>query len=108
LDYKIKANSFFAFIAKKVLRANGVAMVLGNTIHLSGVKPDEFMKDPKWVRHELVHIEQFKKYGFYKFLLLYFLESCKNGYYNNRFEVEARKEAELVDMNTLKRDDRTK
>lgn len=70
-------------------------MVLGNTIHLSGVKAEEFLKDSKWVRHELAHIKQFKKYGFYKFLLLYLVESCKHGYFNNKFEVEARQEAEL-------------
>ena len=94
MDYHIKENSLFAYVAKKVLKANGVAMVLGKTIHLNGVKSTEFLRDAKWLRHELAHIEQFERYGFFKFLFLYLIESCKNGYYNNKFEVEARRAAE--------------
>jgi hypothetical protein len=97
VNYRIKENSFLAYIARKVLKANGVAMVLGNTIHLNGVKSVDFLKDVKWVKHELVHIDQFKRYGFFKFLALYFFESCRNGYYNNKFEVEARRGAEAGD-----------
>ena len=48
------------------------------------------MKNKKWVQHELVHVQQFKQYGFIKFLLLYTWESIRNGYYNNKFEVAAR------------------
>lgn len=42
-------------------------------------------------RHEEVHKKQFKKYGWFKFILLYCLEYVKNGYHDNKFEIEARK-----------------
>jgi len=80
-----------ARIARMVLKTPNVAMVLGERIHLSGVSREEFLQDEAWVAHELCHIEQFRKYGFVKFLWLYLLESFRKGYYNNCFEVEARK-----------------
>lgn len=95
MHYYIVENSFFARIARMVLKTRAVAMVLGRGIHLSGVSRDEFLKDRKWVRHELVHIEQFRKYGMVKFLWLYLTESLKKGYYNNRFEVEAREKSDF-------------
>ena len=55
--------------------------------------------DQRWLKHELVHIEQYKKHGLLKFLTLYLWYSMKYGYYNNPFEVEAReKEKELPDL----------
>ncbi len=38
-----------------------------------------------------VHVQQFKKYGFLNFIIKYLWESWKVGYYNNKFEAEARK-----------------
>ncbi|WP_262511711.1 hypothetical protein [Adhaeribacter pallidiroseus] len=35
-------------------------------------------------------MQQFKKYGFFRFLWLYLIESIKVGYFQNKFEVEAR------------------
>ncbi|WP_240676074.1 hypothetical protein [Botryobacter ruber] len=83
-------NSFFARIARVVLKTKRVAMVLGETIHLSGVDRDTFLRNEEWVAHELCHIRQFKEHGYYRFLGLYLWESVKRGYYNNKFEVEAR------------------
>ena len=91
---EIIENSFLAFMARKKLKSSNVAMVIGKKIYLSGVTKSNFLKNEKWVRHELVHVEQFKRYGFYKFLFLYFVESIKMGYYKNKFEVEARQKAE--------------
>ena len=65
-------------------------MVVGKTIHLSGVTQESFLKNKPWVAHELCHIRQFQEHGFFRFLGLYLLESFKNGYYNNKYEVEAR------------------
>lgn len=96
MNYKILVNSPFAAIARKYMKSKGIAMVLGKTIHLSGVSKEEFLLNKKWVHHELVHIRQFQKYGFLKFLFLYLIESIKNGYYNNKFEVEAREEEKLI------------
>ena len=90
MEFKIVESSLFARIARRVLKSNNVAMVLGKTIHLSGVTRDDFMKDAGWVAHELCHIRQFKEHGFFRFLWLYLLESWRVGYYNNKYEVEAR------------------
>jgi hypothetical protein len=90
MDYKIVEKSWFARIARLVLKSTNVAMVLGNRIHLSGVDKHTFLKDDGWLAHELCHIRQFKEHGFFRFLWLYLLESMRVGYYNNKYEVEAR------------------
>ncbi len=91
----IKENSWLAKIAAKKLRSTNVAMVLGKTIHLFGVSKTEFLKDEKWLRHELCHINQFKQYGYFNFVVKYLWESLRKGYCNNRFEVEAREAENL-------------
>ncbi len=65
-------------------------MVIGNTIHLHNTTTAEFLKDERWLRHELAHIEQYRQHGLIKFLVRYLWYSIKYGYYNNPFEVEAR------------------
>lgn len=90
MDYKIVEKSFFARIARMVLKSRNVAMVLGDRIHLSGVDQNTFLKDAGWVAHELCHIRQFREHGFFRFLWLYLKESMRVGYYNNKYEVEAR------------------
>lgn len=67
-----------------------MAMVLGRTILLHDTSTQEFVGNRKWIRHELAHIMQFRKHGFLLFLLKYLIESVRNGYYNNKYEVEAR------------------
>ncbi len=94
ITFSIKENSFFAKVATWKLRSDNVAMVLGNTIHLYGVTPQEFLSNYKWVKHELCHIKQYKQYGFIGFLVKYLWESVKVGYYKNKFEVEAREAEE--------------
>jgi hypothetical protein len=96
MEYKIVENSFLARIARFFFGSKQIAMALGNSIHLSGVKKQIFMSDRKWLIHELVHIEQYRKNGFLKFLLLYSLESIRHGYYENRFEIEARAAEEHI------------
>ena len=94
-DFIIKENSWLAKVAAKKLRSSNVAMVLGKTIHLFGVSKTDFLQDEKWLKHELCHIRQFKQYGYLNFVVKYLWESLRKGYYNNRFEVEARKAEEL-------------
>ena len=65
-------------------------MVLGKTIHLSGVTRADFLQEPSWVAHEMCHIRQVQDLGLLRFLWEYLLESARVGYYANRFEVEAR------------------
>ncbi|HZW70254.1 MAG TPA: DUF4157 domain-containing protein [Hanamia sp.] len=91
MKYRIKENSLIAKIAAAKLKSGSVAIVIGSTIHLHRVSEKDFLKNEKWVKHEMCHIQQFKKFGFFKFILKYLRESARVGYYNNRFEVEARK-----------------
>ena len=91
---KTFVNSPLARVARLVLgRAPRVAMVLGQTVHLSGATREEFLADPEWVAHEQVHLRQVRDLGLLRFLWQYLLESARVGYYQNRFEVEAREGA---------------
>lgn len=94
-NYNIKENSWLAKIAAKKLRSKSVAMVLGKTIHLHNTTKANFLKDERWVKHELCHIKQFAAHGYFLFVVKYLWESLRKGYYNNRFEVEAREAEEL-------------
>ena len=94
-EFIIKEHSWLAKLAAKKLHSTNVAMVLGKTIHLFGVSKTDFLQNEKWLKHELCHIKQFKQYGFFNFVVRYLWESLRKGYYNNRFEVEARNAEEL-------------
>lgn len=89
-DFKIKENSFIARMAALKLGVKQVAIVIGRTIHLHQTDKKSFLDNKAWLRHELKHIEQFHRYGFLPFIFLYLWESVRHGYYNNRFEREAR------------------
>ncbi|HRN79652.1 MAG TPA: DUF4157 domain-containing protein [Ferruginibacter sp.] len=95
IDFSIRESSFPARIAAYNLKARKVAIVFGNTIHLYGTTSSEFLENTAWVKHELCHIRQYKQYGFIGFIVRYLLESLRTGYYNNRFEVEARAAEQL-------------
>ncbi len=90
MNYKISEKSMLAKIARLYMGYSKVAVVMGSTIHLSGVDKQVFLKDSKWLKHELKHVAQFEKYGFKRFIFLYLIESFRKGYYNNKFEIEAR------------------
>ena len=94
-DFIIKENSWLAKVAAKKLKADCVAMVLGKTIHLHNTTKDNFLSDECWLKHELCHIKQFREHGYFLFVVKYLWESLRKGYYNNRFEVEAREAEEL-------------
>lgn len=79
-----------ARIAAKKLGVSQVALTIGQTIYLCGTPRTEFLANERWVKHELAHVEQFRKYGFLQFIGMYLWESVKKGYYQNRFEIEAR------------------
>ncbi len=87
----IKENSFFARIAAKKMRSDSVAMVLGKTIHLHNISKEAFLQNQRLVQHELCHVRQYQEHGYVGFLIKYLWESIRKGYYNNKFEVEARK-----------------
>lgn len=88
--FRIKEHSVRAHIAAWILKGKSTAIVFGNTIHLHGISRRDFLADTKFLRHELKHVEQYRKHGRLKFILLYLWESWRHGYYNNVFEKEAR------------------
>ncbi|MEP6926835.1 MAG: DUF4157 domain-containing protein [Ginsengibacter sp.] len=90
----IKENSWIAKLAAKKLKTKNVAIVIGSTIHLYNVTKEQFIKDEKWVRHEVCHLKQFKKHGHLLFVLKYLWESMRHGYHKNKYEEEARKAEE--------------
>lgn len=49
------------------------------------------MDDKKLIRHEMKHIEQIKTEGRLKFAVKYVYYTIRHGYWNNPYEVEARK-----------------
>lgn len=87
---RIVENSVLARVARLKLGTRSVAMVLGNSIHLSGATREEFLNDPYWVAHEMEHIRQFQEHGKLGFLGRYLLGWLRHGYYNIPFEVAAR------------------
>ena len=95
-NLRTHVNSPLARIARLVLQAPRVAMVVGQTVHLSGTSRENFLADAEWVAHEAVHLRQYREHGLLPFLWKYLIESARVGYYHNKFEVEAREEARRV------------
>ncbi|MEO8721138.1 MAG: DUF4157 domain-containing protein [Ginsengibacter sp.] len=90
MQFSIKENSWIAKLAARKLQSDKVAIVIGKTIHLCRTSQADFLRDKKWVKHEICHIDQFKKHGFLIFIIKYLWESFRHGYYNNKYEIEAR------------------
>jgi hypothetical protein len=86
----IKENSWLARLAAKKLGSERMAIVWRRTVHLHNTTRQEFLSDRHWLNHELKHVAQFRQYGWLWFAILYVWESMRNGYFNNRFEQEAR------------------
>jgi hypothetical protein len=86
----IKENSWIAKLAAKKLKAKTVAIVVGRTIHLHNATRRDLLQNPRWLRHEIRHVLQFRQHGLIPFMVLYLFESIKNGYRNNKYELEAR------------------
>ncbi|MDX2046254.1 MAG: DUF4157 domain-containing protein [Chitinophagaceae bacterium] len=91
----IRENSRLAKIAAWKLGVKSVAFTLGKTIHLYKASAAEFLNNEKWLRHELKHVEQFRQHGYINFVLRYLAETLKHGYYDNKYEVEARRAEEM-------------
>ncbi|HMO31576.1 MAG TPA: DUF4157 domain-containing protein [Lacibacter sp.] len=91
---RIREQSFLARLAAKKMGVRQVALVLGTTIHLHNTPAQDFLRNRRWLRHELVHVEQYKRLGLLRFLLIYLWYSLRYGYYNNPLEEEARAKEE--------------
>lgn len=87
---RIVERSPLARLAACWLRSDTMAMVLGRTIHLHGVDTPTFLANTRWVRHELAHVDQYRRMGFAPFLLRYIWWSLRYGYHDNPLEQEAR------------------
>lgn len=87
---RIVERSPLARLAAWWLHSQTMALVLGRTIHLHGVNAEAFLRNPRWVRHELAHVAQYRRMGCAAFLLRYLWWSLRYGYYDNPLEQEAR------------------
>jgi hypothetical protein len=86
----IRENGWPAKIAARRLHVRQLAIVFNRTVFLHGVTATEFLQNTLWLRHEVCHVKQYRRYTFPGFLMLYLWQSLRHGYYNNRFEKEAR------------------
>lgn len=88
-SFRVVGNSKLAKIAGRI---NGerekYAVTFGKTIFVSCTKED-FLSEHWWVRHEVTHVEQYKKFGIFGFLKRYFAYAIFYRYRENPFEKEA-------------------
>ncbi|MFT4205170.1 MAG: DUF4157 domain-containing protein [Chitinophagaceae bacterium] len=87
---KIKENAFVARIAARKLKSRRVAITIGKTIYLYNTTKEDFLADERWLRHEMQHIRQFRRYGLLRFSVMYLWETMRHGYHDNKWEKEAR------------------
>lgn len=90
MKISVKENSWIAKIAARKLRANQVAITIGSTIYLYHCSRQDFLNNKSWTYHEVQHVKQFQQYGLVAFTFMYLWESLRKGYYNNKWEQEAR------------------
>ena len=80
-------------LAKIIGRMHGeeedYAITIGRTIFLSCSKQD-FLSDTPWVRHELTHVQQYKKYGVLEFAKRYLFSAI---FYHSYTKIPFEKEA---------------
>lgn len=91
-------DRYNSIIAKAIGKLNGrsrYAVTISKTCTLYSTDKSYVDMSTRWRKHEDAHKAQYEKYGQIKFLILYLWESCKHGYTNNKFEIEAR-EAERL------------
>ena len=87
---RIKENSIIARVAAWKMKSGNMAIVIGKTIHLYNVSREEFLGNQRWVKHEIEHIRQYRRYGVIPFIIRYLVESARKGYANNKYERQAR------------------
>jgi hypothetical protein len=91
----IVENSWVARVASWKLKTQQCAIVLGRTIFLHGFDKNALIKDQRLLRHEVCHVLQWQRMGYFYFLVCYLSWSIRYGYSQNPLEIEARqKEAD--------------
>lgn len=96
--FRIREESLAAAVVAYFLKGKKVALVIGSSIYLYGAKETELLESTAWFRHELMHVQQYKKEGTWYFLIKYGWESLRKGYWNNRYEIEARAAEKIIDF----------
>ena len=89
-DIRVVEGSWLARLAALKMKAPAVALVVGNTIYLHGMSHHDLTSNQRMLRHELKHVEQYKRLGLLRFLALYLWYWLRVGYYHNPLEIEAR------------------
>ena len=87
---QIKENTLISKIAFRLIKSfknEAVASTIGKTIHLHNISDISFSHKDGFLRHEMQHAIQFNEIKF--FWLKYIIETLKNGYFKNKYEVEA-------------------
>ena len=90
----LKVNGFKIWIASlfmKLKKSESLATTLGFKIHLKNTTERDFVNDICWLRHELQHVIQYDTIKLFR--LKYIIDIIKNGYSNNKYELEAEKMA---------------
>lgn len=83
-DVEIRERSLFAR-----LHGRATATTRRNTIYLRG-SLDDFLQNPELLLHEYFHVLRQWNRGRMS-LWYYLLESCRHGYWQNRYERQARR-----------------
>ena len=86
--FRVVENSGIAKLAAKIKKEKKYAITFGKTIFINCQKED-FFSDPWWVRHEFVHVRQYKKHGLLSYVTKYLFYSIFHKYSRNPFEKEA-------------------
>jgi hypothetical protein len=89
---RIKENALVARIAAFNLGASdvGAAIVFGRTIYLYKVTREQLLANIPYLRHEVAHVLQYEREGWFGFLAKYLWYSIRFGYKQNPFETQAR------------------
>lgn len=89
----IKEHHLFARIAAWILHSKqGMAITIGNCIYLHHATMIDLVNNERWLKHELTHVLQFQSNNIIGFIYYYIKESIRNGYKNNKYEIEAKKQ----------------
>jgi hypothetical protein len=91
---RLKTDTLVSKIAFRLIRSfknKAVASTIGKTIHLHKITPEAFVENRAFLRHELQHAIQYQTIRF--FALKYIWETLRKGYFQNKYEVEAREKS---------------
>ncbi len=91
IKVRIKENALVARIAAFNLGASdaGAAIVFGKTIYLYKVTREQLLANIPYLRHEVAHVLQYQREGWFGFLAKYVWLSIRFGYRKNPMEIEA-------------------